>query len=162
MPIFGSTNQNKRPVSHKADRFLQCKIFFVILIKVYCFRFGRDPFAGIVLKLSAFSLRQNGAAFGAKYLVFINSDAIGTISAGSLNLFPENHNIYLPKQCISRLYNNCYRNATSFFIYLNAKQADYDGNYRNSIEIRRNMYTALNRKRIVLIYERQNYTDNAL
>lgn len=74
---------------------LQGIILFVILGKVQSLGLGRDPFAGLIFELSAFTVGRHDALFGAEDLLIFIAGAVSAILAGSGNIFPEQHDIDL-------------------------------------------------------------------
>ena len=68
---------------------------FVVFPEIQCFGLGGDTLARIIAELPTSLGGEHHSSAGAKKLILVKHGAVGTVLAGALNLFSEQHGGYL-------------------------------------------------------------------
>lgn len=68
---------------------------FVIFPEIQGLRFYRDPLTGVIFEAAALISFSDDAVLGTQDLVLVHGGAVGTVAAGTGDLFSEQHDIDL-------------------------------------------------------------------
>ena len=86
---------------------------FVVFAEVQRFGLGWNSLAGVITKFAATFVLEYNAPTGTQKLIVVNQSSVGTVIAGALNLFSEQHGMHLLVMLRS-LYTNLFRKSTLF------------------------------------------------